>query len=173
MDSILEEQWYTGNGQTTKVDLIEKIESIVSIPPVEERIIMIGTDGQKRKKRPGIDFVTVVAIHNKGKGGTGFWARSRFSRGVNLREKLEKETWQSLEVAFAIMDKVPEDGKHEIEIHIDANTDDRHASSRYYKQLSGMVAGQGFKHVLKPHSWVASHAADHFVKNKHLKRDCL
>lgn len=167
--SIMEQAWHTGAGQARQVNLIESVREIVSVPPVDKRIIMIGTDGQRRKKKPGVDFVTVVAIHNKGKGGLGYWSRTRFRRRFSLQQKLMQETMQSLEVAFALMDVIPEED-HELEIHVDANPHDRWASSQYHKQLAGMVTGQGFKAVLKPHAWVASHAADHFVKNKHVGR---
>lgn len=166
---IMEKQWYTGEGEVTKVELRDAMITLLSNAPVDGRVIMIGTDAQKRKKRPGIDFVTVVAVHNKGKGGVGFWARERFVKPHTLYEKLMRETMSSLEVAFAIMDVVPDDGKHEIVIHVDANRDERYASSRYYKVLEGMVTGQGFKAVLKPHAWVSSHMADHLVKNKYIR----
>jgi predicted RNase H-related nuclease YkuK (DUF458 family) len=166
---ILEQQWYTGEGEKNKIDLISTIADIISVSPIDKRIFMVGTDGQRRRKRPGIDFVTCIAMHDRGKGGRGFWARTRFKDRHSLQQKLMQETWQSLEVAFALMEVVPEDDQHEIEIHVDANPDNRWASSKYHKQMSGMVTGQGFRAVLKPNAWVSSHMADHYVKGKHLR----
>jgi len=168
--SIMDAQWYTGAGETEKVELLLSMKDVVATAPLDKRIIMIGTDGQRRRKRPGIDFVTVVCCYNKGKGGFGFWARTRFKERYSLQQKLQQETWQSLEVAFALMEIVPDDGKHEIEIHVDANPNDRWASSAYHKQMQGMVTGQGFKAVLKPNAYVSSHFADHMVKNKYVGR---
>jgi len=165
--SILDQQWYRGD--SSKVDLVEFASSLVEPQPIEFRRVMIGSDGQKRTKRPGMDFVSVVAVHNKGKGAVGMWAKNRFRRRFSLYEKLMQETWQSVEIALLLVDIVPKDKLHEIEIHIDANTDAKWASSKYHKTLAGLVTGQGFKCVLKPDAYIASHAADHWVKNKHLK----
>lgn len=170
MITMLDRPWFTGAGDQIEVDLLGEIREICSVRPVEKRTISVGTDGQRRKKRPGVDFVTVVAIHDKGKGGRGFWARMRERRRFTLQEKLYQETWNSIEVALALMKVVPRDSLHEIEIHVDANPHPRWQSSRYHKQLAGMVTGQGFKAVLKPDAWVASHMADHMVKNKYVGR---
>ena len=34
----------------------------------------------------------------------------------------------------------------------------------YVQELVGLVVGQGFKALIKPESWAASHAADHVVR---------
>jgi hypothetical protein len=39
-----------------------------------------------------------------------------------------------------------------------------HKSSAYVQELEGLVVGQGFKALIKPESWAASHAADHVVR---------
>jgi predicted RNase H-related nuclease YkuK (DUF458 family) len=39
-----------------------------------------------------------------------------------------------------------------------------HKSSAYVQELVGLVVGQGFKALIKPQSWAASHAADHVVR---------
>ena len=39
-----------------------------------------------------------------------------------------------------------------------------HRSSAYVQELVGLVVGQGFKALIKPDSWAASHAADHVVR---------
>jgi predicted RNase H-related nuclease YkuK (DUF458 family) len=164
--SLVEQPWYTGNGR--KVNLIQVIKALVSDDPIYERIVHIGTDGQRRRKRPGVSYVTVVAVHNKGKGATGFYTRKTSNIPVSLREKLFQETWNSLEVALALESVVPR--RDQILVHVDANPNSRWASSRYYKQLAGMVEGNGFRYILKPDAWCASHAADHYVKSKHYAR---
>jgi predicted RNase H-related nuclease YkuK (DUF458 family) len=52
----------------------------------------------------------------------------------------------------------------ELSVHIDANPVVTHKSSAYVQELVGLVVGQGFKALIKPHSWAASHAADHVVR---------
>jgi predicted RNase H-related nuclease YkuK (DUF458 family) len=49
-------------------------------------------------------------------------------------------------------------------VHIDANPVVAHKSSLYVQELVGLVVGQGFKALIKPESWAASHAADHVVR---------
>lgn len=161
-DSILDKPWFTGNGK--QVNLIEVIKMLVRDAPVYDRIVHIGTDGQRRKKRPGVNYVTVVAIHDVGKGARGFYCKLGFPRSVSLQEKLFQEAWYSLEVALTLCEIVP---KERLFIHIDANPNMKYASSRYHKQLAGMVTGQGFKVILKPDAWASSHAADNLLKSKH------
>jgi hypothetical protein len=39
-------------------------------------------------------------------------------------------------------------------------------SSKYVEELAGLAMGQGFKTLVKPESWAASHAADHVVRTR-------
>ena len=52
-------------------------------------------------------------------------------------------------------------------MHVDANEDLRHRSSKYVRALAGMVVGHGFQVRVKPDSWCATHVADYLVKGKH------
>lgn len=162
--SIVDRTWYTGNKD--RVNLVETIKALSKQAPLFERVIHVGTDAQRRKKRPGVNYVTVVAVHNKGKGATGFYTKITSNKPASLQQKLFQETWYSLEVALALCEVVPQEN---ILVHIDANPDNRYASSRYYNQLAGMVKGNGFKYVLKPEAWCASHGADHFLKSKNAR----
>jgi Ribonuclease H-like len=40
----------------------------------------------------------------------------------------------------------------------------KHKSSAYVQELVGLVVGQGFKALIKPEAWAATHAADHVVR---------
>ncbi len=51
-----------------------------------------------------------------------------------------------------------------LSVHIDANPLPRHRSSAHVQELVGLVVGQGFKALIKPESWCATHAADHVVR---------
>lgn len=164
-ESIIDRTWYTGDGK--QVNIIEVVKALVRDDPIYERVVHIGTDGQRRRKRPGINYVTVVAIHNKGKGATGFYCRTGSPKPASLQQKLFQETWYSIEVALALSEVVP--SRDQILVHVDANPNPRWASSKYHKQLAGMVEGNGFRYVLKPEAWCASHGADHFVKSKHAR----
>lgn len=160
--SLINKTWYTGNNE--KVNLAQVVKALAKEAPLFERVIHVGTDAQRKKKRPGVNYVTVVAIHNKGKGATGFYTKVTTNKPATLQEKLFQETWYSLEVALALCEIVPQEN---IFVHIDANPDARYESSRYHNMLRGMVTGQGFRNVIsKPYAWAASHAADNLLKSK-------
>lgn len=164
-DSIFDRKWFNGKN----VELIDPIPAIVECSKQHHDVIIrIGTDAQRIGKHT--DFVTVVCVHFRGNGGRLFYTRTRADRcDMALFEKLMKESWLSLEVAMALEEALPF-GKERIEVHIDANPNPRWESHEYHKQLASMVMGQGFNAVLKPYSWVSTHAADRIVKNKHLGR---
>lgn len=121
------------------------------------RILHIGTDSLQTGRYT--QFVTVVVVLNPPKGGRVFYRREIVPRINSLRERLTKEVWKSLEIAMLL----PE---FDLTVHIDANPDEKHMSSRYLQELVGLVVGQGFKALWKPDSWAATHAADHVVRLK-------
>jgi predicted RNase H-related nuclease YkuK (DUF458 family) len=92
---------------------------------------------------------------------------------MEIREKLWQETWLSLEAALGLVteNKVK---ASQIMVHIDANPAKNNRgefafeSGHHANTLASMVMGNGFKYVLKPDAWAASHGADHLVKNRHL-----
>jgi predicted RNase H-related nuclease YkuK (DUF458 family) len=131
----------------------------------------IGCDSQQVEKLT--EYVTVVVIHRLGKGGRVFYSREKVPRIRELRERLWKEVWRSTELAMELT-STPDIGDVEpiavCAIHIDANVDPKHKSSKYVEELVGLVMGQGFHAMVKPEAWAASHAADHVVKHKNDSR---
>lgn len=101
-------------------------------------------------------FCTVVIVHTPGKGGRVAYSREVVPRITSLRERLQQEVWKSVTVALALAPIVGDN----LSVHIDANPEPRHRSSAYVQELVGMVMGQGFRAVIKPLSYAASHAAD-------------
>lgn len=82
---------------------------------------------------------------------------------MSLQHKLFTEVGLSLEIALALCETVlPED----IQVHVDANTDEKWRSGEFHQNLAAMVVANGFNVILKPDAWCASHVADHAVKNK-------
>ena len=154
---MLDKTWKTINGQ--KVEFLSLFKELVSSG---EKSVQIGSDSQQNGKFT--ELVTVVVVLTPGKGGRAFYTREKLPRIKSLRERLMREVWMSVTVGMILNDFIPEES--DLTIHIDANPDVRFKSSNYVKELTGMVVGQGFKAVLKPDSWCASHAADHVVKNK-------
>lgn len=147
---------------TTWRTLSEKL--IVDLPlwvkeaAKDKQVVHIGTDSLQTGKYT--QFVTVIAILTPSKGGRVAYSRSVVKRITSLRERLLKEVWLSVELAMKLSPSVP----GELFVHIDANPVVVHKSSAYIQELVGMVVGNGFKALIKPESWAASHAADHVVR---------
>jgi predicted RNase H-related nuclease YkuK (DUF458 family) len=120
--------------------------------------VHVGTDSLQTGRLT--QFVTVVVILTPGKGGRVAYSREVVPRIASLRERLLKEVWRSVELGLKLSAVV----SGELSIHIDANPVVIHKSSAYVQELVGLVVGQGFKALIKPQSWAASHAADHVVR---------
>jgi predicted RNase H-related nuclease YkuK (DUF458 family) len=167
---VIEKKWKTLAGQ--EVDLRSALE--VELRACPDADVIIACDSQQVKACT--EYVTVVVIHRPTKGGRVFFCRERIARVNVLRERLWKEVWRSTELAMELT-AAPDIGDvfpiHITAIHIDANVDPAHKSSKYVEELVGLVMGQGFRAVVKPEAYAASHAADHAVKHKEERRKPL
>lgn len=155
---MLERVWKTIEGQ--EIVVADVLRDLLSFP--QGKSVHIGTDSQQAGRHT--EFVTVLVVLTEGKGGRAFYCRERVTRIKSLRERLLKEVWSSVDTGLALNGMIP-DGL-ELTVHIDANPDLRFKSSNYIKELTSLVVSQGFKMLLKPDSWAASHTADHVVKHK-------
>ena len=126
----------------------------------EGQAVHIGTDSLQSGRFT--QFVTVVVVLTPRKGGRVAYRREVVPRIASLRERLLKEVWKSVDLGLQFSPIV----KGELAVHIDANPVVKHKSSAYVQELVGLVVGQGFKALIKPESWAASHAADHVVRTQ-------
>ena len=122
--------------------------------------VHIGTDSLQTGRLT--QFVTVVVILTPRKGGRVAYRRAVVPRITSLRERLLKEVLKSVDLGLQFSPIV----KGDLTVHIDANPVVAHKSSAYVQELVGLVVGQGFKALIKPESWAASHAADHVVRTQ-------
>lgn len=163
---MIEKKWRTLHGQT--VDLRSELEREIDVYPDAE--VHLGSDSQQVGQ--STEYVTVCVVHRPSKGGRVFFCRERVPRIRDLRERLWNEVWRSTELAMELTtqpDIVNCRASQSIvvaAVHIDANVDPQHKSSRHVEELVGLVMGQGFRAIVKPEAWAASHAADHAVKHK-------
>ena len=146
--------WRTLSGQPID-DLFVAVRPLVG----GERVLHVGTDSKQRSYHT--DYVTALAVLHPGHGGRIFYRRQRERRAPSLSHKLFLEAQLSIEVAQALEAA----GLGPIVVHVDANDDLKHMSSKYVKALAGMVVGYGFQVRVKPDSWCATHVAD-FVVNE-------
>ena len=120
--------------------------------------VHVGTDSLQTGRHT--QFVTVVVILTPRKGGRVAYRREVVPRITSLRERLLTEVWKSVDLGLQFSPVV----EGELTVHIDANPVVKHKSSAYVQELVGLVVGQGFKALIKPEAWAATHAADHVVR---------
>lgn len=167
---MLERRWRTLGGET--VD--DMPAALLTELSQGGREVHIGTDSQQNGNR-GTEYVTVLVVLTPGKGGRVFYCRERVPRIRSLRERLHREVWMSTELGMELTQTTDIGGfalidGNELTIHIDANPNPRFKSSEYVQELAGLVVGQGFRVMLKPDSWTATHVADHVVKHEVMGR---
>jgi uncharacterized protein len=158
--SILEKQWRRLSKEPIS-DLKQEIAELFKNGM--KRPVHIGTDAQKHGKYT--DFVTAVVVLDPGHGGVAFYAKTRTPYMKSLQHKLFTEVSLSLEVALALCEIVSAEN---IQVHVDANTNLKWESGPFHQRLAGMVVAHGFKVLLKPESWAATHVADHAARGKNL-----
>ena len=142
---------------------IPDIRTFVRDASQDGQAVHIGTDSLQSGRVT--QFVTVVVILTPRKGGRVAYRRETLPRITSLRERLLKEAWKSVDLALRLSPLVPGD----LTVHVDANPVAAHKSSAYVQELVGLVVGQGFKVLIKPESWAATHAADYVVRG-HVRR---
>lgn len=129
--------------------------------------VYIGADSIRFKKKNGdwyAKYSTVIILHMDSKHGAKIFHKSVEMRDYgNLRQRLITEAGFAIEAASEIVDVV---GNRHLEIHLDINPNPKHKSNIAVKEALGYVKGTtGLDAVIKPHSFAATHAADHVVRH--------
>lgn len=129
--------------------------------------IIIGTDSQNHHDTK---MVNVIAITCEGHGGIFFDRITRLPKIQSVREKLEKETGDSLLIATQLI-QLLEKPKYKqlytnapISIHIDAGNSPKGKTANLITGLIGWVHATGLECRVKPQSFVASSIADKISK---------
>jgi len=132
----------------------------------KESKVYIGCDSIRLKKL-GVWYArysTVIVLHKDGRHGCKIFYDTQTMRDFgNLRERLMNEAGYALAAASEIVEVL---GDRPLEVHLDLNSDPKHKSNIALKEAMGYVTGMGFKPVIKPDGWAATHAADHAVRCK-------
>lgn len=116
----------------------------------------IGTDSKTRGKR--CVMTTALVAYHLGKGGDIIIHTQKIPGFQSLRQQLIAEAMRSLETAWYIDPKIPEQST--IAIHLDVNSNLKWRSGQYRDELVGMIMAQGFHSAVKPDAWAASQVAD-------------
>lgn len=132
--------------------------------PIE---LTIGTDSQNHAN--GTKIVTVISIICKGHGGIFFY-QSELHDVINIvKQKLETETYISLQTAKDLLDALNDEYSELIQncplsIHIDAGNAPHGKTKDLIQSLTGWVHAMGYDCEVKPDSYSASTIADRLSK---------
>jgi predicted RNase H-related nuclease YkuK (DUF458 family) len=111
-----------------------------------------------------VDYSTVIVLHMNSKNGCKVFHNSVKQRDYgNLRARLMTEVQYALEAFGEIEDAL---GERKLEIHLDINPDPKYASNVVTAEAIGWVRSLGLVAKVKPESFAATSAADHFVRHK-------
>jgi predicted RNase H-related nuclease YkuK (DUF458 family) len=124
--------------------------------------VFVGSDSQVHKRLKKIVYVTCIVLYKKGHGGRVFVCKELEKFANSLKERLQKEVWRSLEVAFELKQVLP--SNVDLIIHVDVNSKKKFKSSEYMQEFVGMITSQGFKCVIKPDAWAAQSCANKATK---------
>ena len=130
--------------------------------------VYVGCDSIRYKKNGDwyAKYSTVIIVHMDSKKGCRLFHDSIDMRDFgNLKQRLLTEVQLAVDAATEIVEVI---GDRHLELHIDINPDPRHKSNVAVKEALGWVRGSlGFDAKIKPHSFAATHAADHAVRHLH------
>ncbi len=133
----------------------------------ESSSVYIGADSIRFKKKDGrwyAKYSTVIILHVDSKHGAKIFHKNiEMPDYGNLRQRLITEAGFAIEAASEIIDVI---GNRRMEIHLDINPNPKHKSNVAVKEALSYVKGTtGLDAVIKPHSFAATHAADHVVRH--------
>lgn len=130
--------------------------------------LTIGTDSQNHSS--GTKIVTVISMICKGHGGIFFYTAEYRELMKIVKQKLETETYISLETARTLIDELDNDDYHvlidncPLSIHIDAGNAPHGKTRDLIQALTGWVHAMGYECEVKPDSYSASTIADRLSK---------
>jgi hypothetical protein len=145
--------------------MIEEAKQAI-IASSQQSSVYIGCDSIRFRKNKQwyAKYSTVVIVHmDTNKGGRIFHSSVDMPDYGNLKQRLLMEVQLAVTTATEIVDVI---GDRHFEIHLDINPNPNHKSSVAVKEALGWVKGSlGMDAKIKPHSFAATHAADHVVRH--------
>ena len=142
-------------------ELIEELCKFIAIKPEAKYQVVVGSDSASSTE---VRLVTAVAVHRIGNGGRYFWTRSEIFHCPTLRDRIYKETMQSIalmqELRGRLKDRLGEEffWDNKITVHLDVGLIG--PTRELVDAVVGMVKGYGFEVAIKPDSFGAFVLAD-------------
>lgn len=124
----------------------------------------IGCDSSVNRHADGRKFakyIVVFIVHkDSSRGASILHQEYTLPEFGNLKQRLLNEANFAISLASEIVEHI---GSRKLEIHLDINPDPRHKSNVAVKEALAYAKGMGLEAKVKPHSFAAAHAADHFT----------
>ena len=156
-------------GRVTVEEMVSKIIDYIKVDELANYEIAIGTDSQNFDKTK---IVLSVVARRVGKGGIFFYNIKYIDLIKNVKEKLNHETYMSLELANEFMDILEkrkesnefnyEDYNINFQVHVDAGYNG--PTSALIPALTAWVKAYGYDVSVKPESFAASSIANKYSK---------
>ena len=133
----------------------------------QQSSVYVGCDSirhRKKDKQWYAKYSTVIIVHmDSNKGCRLFYDTVDLPDYGNLKQRLLMEVQLAVAAATEIIDVL---GDRHLEIHIDVNPNPKHKSNVAVKEALSWVKGSlNIDAKIKPHSFAATHAADHAVRH--------
>lgn len=143
---------------------LDEVKAFIDVQSPESRIY-IGADSE-RFRINGVwhaDYTVVIVVHVDGKHGCRVFGEVTRERDYDQRKdkpamRLMNEVYKASEMFQKLSDVLQD--RH-VEVHLDINPDDHHASSNVVSQAIGYIRGTcNVEPLVKPRAFAASYAAD-------------
>jgi len=124
----------------------------------------IGCDSSVTRKKTGhaqAHYALVFIVHHNSSNGASIIAEHYHQPDFgNLKQRMLSEVNYAIALATQIVDDLR---GRKLEIHFDINSNPKHKSHVAVKEALAYAKGMGLEAKVKPHSFAASHAADHLT----------
>lgn len=116
-------------------------------------------------------FAIVLVVHINNRQGCKIFSYVENERIYDAKmnkptQRLMTEVYKSVDCFMALADILE---NREVEIHLDINANETHASNKIAKQAIGYVKGMtNLDALIKPDAWAGSNSADHVARYKKL-----
>lgn len=124
----------------------------------------IGCDSSVNRGRDGkktAHYVVVFIVHmNSANGARIIHKDYTLPEYGSLKQRLSNEVNFAFGLALEVTEEL--NGRH-LEVHLDINPSPKHKSNIAAKEALAYARGMGIDAKIKPHSFAASHAADHLT----------
>lgn len=145
---------------------IDAIKKFIDAQSPETRIY-IGVDSERVKigKVWHADYTSVIVVHVDGKHGCKLFGEVVRERDYDQRAnrpntRLMTEVYKVSELYLKLADVLE---NRQVEVHLDINPNEHHASSNVVSQAIGYIRGTcNVVPLVKPEAFAASYAADRF-----------